>query len=108
MLKLAIRKAIALDQKYTQAHCNLCLILYVNGDFDSAIQCIEKAKSINPKSKTIKLLSTVLQVRKAKKTFKVGVGNMHKRLTSNPLILRREVESELITNLYEMKLLELG
>ena len=101
------RKAIALDQTYTQAHCNLCLILYVNGDFDSAIQCIEKAKSINPKSKTIKLLSTVLQVRKAKKTFKVGVGNMHKRLTSNPLILRREVESELITNLYEMKLLEL-
>ena len=101
------RKAIALDQKYTQAHCNLCLILYANGDFDSAIQCIEKANSINPKSKTIKLLSAILQARKTQKTFKARFGNIKKRLTSNPLILRREVESELISNLYEMKLLEL-
>ena len=101
------RKAIALDQKYTQAHCNLCLILFANADFDSAIKCIEKANSINPKSKTIKLLLAILQARKAQKTFKVSIGNMNKRLTSNPLILRREVESELITNLYEMKLLEL-
>ena len=103
----SFRKAIHLDQKYAQAHCNLCLILFYNEDFDSAIQCIEKANSINPKSKTIKLLLAILQARKAQKNFKVSIGNMNKRLTSNPLILRREVESELITNLYEMKLLEL-
>ena len=95
-----------MDQKYTQAHCNLCLVLYANGDFDSAIQCIEKANSINPKSKTIKLLLNILQARKAHKAFKESIGNIKKRPTSLH-ILKREVESELISNLYEMKLLEL-
>ena len=106
------RKAIALDQKYADAHCNLCFILYANGDFDSAIKIIKKANSINPKSKTIKLLLTILQARIAQKTFKkiddtAIYSDFNRRLTSNPLILKRAVESELINNLYEMKLLEL-
>ena len=101
------RKAIVLDPEYAEGYCSLCVILYANGDFDSAIQCIEKANSINPKSKTIKLLLAILQARKTQKTFKVSIGNIRKKTNLQSTYLKREVESELIANLYEMKLLEL-
>ena len=79
--------------------------------FNSALESIEKAYSINPKSKLIKLLLAVLKARKNRDTNDVSAGNISKsgfdtRLTSNPLILNRAVEQELIAKLYEMKSLE--
>jgi hypothetical protein len=106
------RKAIAMKPDYADALNNLGIILYANGDLDSALESMEKANSINPKSQSIRLLLTVLQARKTRKTNEVSVGNISNsgcdiRLTSNPLILNRAVEPELIANLYEMKSLEL-
>jgi Flp pilus assembly protein TadD len=106
------RQAIALKPEYARAHINLGIILYANGDLDSALENMEKANSINPKSKSIRLLLTVLQIRKTRETTEISVDNINNsgcdiRLTSNPLILNRAVESELITNLYKIKSLEL-
>ena len=107
------RKAINIDQNYTEAHCNLSIILYANGNLDSAIESIEKASSSNSESKSIKLLLAILQARKINKSSKTIDGKIinsdfNKRLTSNPLILKRTVEAELIAKLYEMKSLELN
>ena len=99
------RKAIVLDPEYAEAHSCLSIILYANGDLNSALESIKKAYSINPKLKIIKLLLAVLKARKTHKTSKVSISNI--RSISNPLILNRAVEQELIANLYEMKSLEL-
>ena len=105
------RKAIVFDPEYAEGYCSLSVILYANGDLNSALESIEKAYSINPKSKLIKLLFAVLKARKNQNTNDVSDGNLSKsnfvtRLTSNPLILNRPVEQELIDKLYEMKSLE--
>ena len=99
------RKAIVLDPEYAEAYSSLSIILYANGDLNSALESIEKAYSINPKLKIIKLLLAVLKARKTHKTSKVSITNI--RSISNPLILNRAVEQELIAKLYEMKSLEL-
>ena len=99
------RKAIVLDPEYAEAYSCLSMILYANGDLNSALESIKKAYSINPKLKIIKLLLAVLKARKTHKTSKVSISNI--RSISNPLILNRAVEQELIAKLYEMKSLEL-
>ena len=109
--EVSCRKAIALDPKYAEAYCSLSIILYANGDLNSALESIEKAHSINPKLKLIKLVLAVLKARKNRDTNDIGAGDISKsgsvsRLSSNPLILNRPVEQELITKLYEMKSLE--
>jgi tetratricopeptide (TPR) repeat protein len=105
------RKAIVLDPEYAEGYCSLSVILYANGDLNSALESIQIAYSINPKSKLIKLLFAVLKARKNRNTNDVSDGNISKsnfvtKLTSNPLILNRAVEQELIAKLYEMKSLE--
>jgi hypothetical protein len=90
----------------------LGIILYSNGDIDSALESVEKASSIDPKSKLARLLLSVLKSRKSRKKSEVSVDNISNlrgvmRLTSNPLILNRVVEAELISTLYEMNSREL-
>jgi len=105
------RKAIVLNPEYAEAYSSLSMILYANGDLKSALESIEKAYSINPKLKLIELLLAVLKARMNRNTNDISVGNISnssfgKRLTPNPLILKRAVEQELIAKLYEMKSLE--
>jgi len=105
------RKAIVLDPEYAEAYSSLSIILYANGHLNSALESIEKAYSINPNLKLIKLLLAILKARKNRDTNDVSDGNIsrsnfNKQLTSNPLILNRAVEPELITKLYEMKSIE--
>jgi len=106
------RQAIALKSDYAEAHCNLGIILYSNGDIDSALESMEKASSIDPKSKRTRLLLSVLKSRKSRQKSEVSVDNISNLrgvmgLTSNPLILNRVVEAELISTLYEMNSREL-
>ena len=102
------RQAIALKPDYAEAHSNLGKFIYLNGDIDSALESIEKANHINPKLRTNELLLRVLQARQARENKVVSVNNKNNSdfdigLTSNPLIVNRPVEAELIANLYEMK-----
>jgi tetratricopeptide (TPR) repeat protein len=106
------RQAIALKSDYAEAHFNLGIILYSNGDIDSALESMEKASSIDPKSKLARLLLSVLKSRKSRKESEVSVDNISNLrgvmgLTSNPLILNRVVEADLIPTLYEMNSREL-
>ena len=107
------RKAIALDVKYAEAHSCLGIILYAKGDLDSALISMKKANSINPNLKITKLLLAVLKSRELHKISEVSnshktLPNYIKKLSSNPLILYRLVEFELIDKLYEMKSLALN
>ena len=94
-----------MDPEYAEAYSCLSIILYANGDLNSALESIKKAYSINPKLKIIKLLLAVLKARKSHKNSKVSISNTQS--ISNPLILYRSVEQELIAKLYELKSLEL-
>ena len=103
-------KAIELNPNYAEAYASLSMISYSNGDKNSALKNIEKAYSINPKLQFIEILWVVLKARNNKKTIDVEPDNKYlsygKKLTSNPLILFRAVEQELVDKLYEMKSLE--
>jgi len=105
------RKAIALDPDYAEAYSSLSIILYAGGDLNSALESIEKGYSIDPESKLIKLLLVILRARKNRDTDTVSISDesnsaFETQLTSNPLILNRAVEQELIAKLYEIKSLE--
>ena len=101
------KQAITLKPDHTDAHSNLGIVLYANGDIDSGIKSLEKANHINPKLDNNELILTVLRARKAREESESNAGKASKSgcgmgLTSNPLILNREVKAELITDLYEM------
>ena len=103
------KKSILLDQDAPDAHLNMGILLYANGDIDPALESIRKAISIDPKSQKFKLSLAAVQARKAKEKHQGMVSNISSNLglTSNPLILKRAVEPELITSLYEMSFREL-
>ena len=93
---------------YAEAHSNLGKFIYINGNIDSALESIEKASFINPKLRSNELLLRVIQARKARANNGISVDNESNSdfdigLKSNPLIVNRAVEAELIANLYEMK-----
>ena len=102
------KQAIALKPDYAEAHSNLGKFIYINGNIDSALESIEKASFINPKLRSNELLLRVIQARKARANNGISVDNESNSdfdigLNSNPLIVNRAVEAELIANLYEMK-----
>ena len=106
------KHAIALKPDYALAHYGLSKVLYSMRYKDSALESIKKANAIDPKSKDISLLLSVLQARKVRENTEVGAKNI---ITSNCLTipsstileLNKSVEKELITYLYSRKLLDL-
>ena len=107
------KKSISLNPKSSISHFNMGIILYGSGDVDAALVSVEKANYINPKAKKNKLLLTVLKARKAHGKTEPSIGSISNLtsnigLTSNPLIINRVVEPELVANLYEMNSRELN
>jgi tetratricopeptide (TPR) repeat protein len=105
-------QAIALKSDFALAHFNLSKVLYIKGNKDSALESIEKANDIDPQSKELRLLWSIMKSRKSREESEVAVGDTSNigactGLTSNPLILNRVVEAELIANLYGMSSREL-
>ena len=106
------RQAIALKPDFSLAHSNLGSILYINGDVDAAIERFEKTNDIDPELKSNELLLRVVRAKKARRETGLNPGNATRPsdrsgLSSNPLILNRAVEAELIAALYEMNSREL-
>jgi hypothetical protein len=90
----------------------LGIVLYIKGNEDLALKSIVKANDIEPQSKDCELMLRVMEVRKSRKGNKVAVSDTSNisaltGLASNPLILNRLVEPELIANLYEMNSIQL-
>lgn len=102
--------AIEINPNYAEAYANLSMISYSTGDKKSALKNIEIAYSINPKLQFIELLWVVLRARNNRKInddkLKSQYSSYGKQLNSNPLILNRSVEKELVDRLYQMKSLE--
>jgi tetratricopeptide (TPR) repeat protein len=110
--EVSCRKAIELKPDFAQAHSNLGLILYFNGDVESALKSMKKSNYINPKLNENTLLLAVLQARKTRGKAEGSINSISntypgKELTTNPLILNRLVDRDLIANLYEMNSKEL-
>ena len=114
-LDLALKHAktsIRLNPESSHSYFNLGIILYATGDFNSALESVEKANFIDSKPQLNRFVLEVLQARKAKGLAKLSVSDINKsgcgsRLSSNPLIVNRAVEAELIAALYLMNSQEL-
>ena len=101
-------QAIALKPDFAKAHSNLGMVLYRSGDIDSALVSMKKANSINPEFDTYALINSVIQARKSRRKTEVNADNIispdcGSKLATNPFIISRLVERELITVLLQMK-----
>ena len=104
--------ATTLKPYFALAHYGLGKVLYIKGNEDLALKSIVKANDIEPQSKDYELLLSVMEVRKSRKGNEAAVSDTSNitaltGLVSNPLILNRVVEPELITSLYEMNFIQL-
>ena len=111
--KASYEQAIALKPDYADAYFNLTKVLYILGNKNSALASIEKANKFDPKSKNNSLLLKFMKATQYPMGNEIvtdGTNNKvaSGKLSSNPLILNRDVEAELIANLYEMSSRELN
>ena len=107
------RQAITLKPDFALAHYGLSKIFYIMGNEDLALKSIMQANAIESKSKEYKLMLSFIEARKSHKENKAAVGDTINPgaltgLISNPLVLNRLVEAELITSLYEMNSIQLN
>ena len=110
---ISYKNFIALEPDNIEAHSSLGFILYSNGDKDGSIKILEKGYDIDPNSNINNVCLKILTAKKAQEEKEVKIGNKNKivcgiKLTSNPLILNRAVEAELIYRLQEMNSRELN
>jgi len=110
--EVSFKQAIAFKPDFAEFHSNLCIIFAINEDYDSSVVSAEKEKNIEPRSKAFMMLLSVLKSRQSHKKNGIvfsGLGEsvFNMRLTSNPLILQRPVEPELVANLYDIDTIEL-
>ena len=115
------RKAIELKPNYAESYLNLGAALKVLGKFDEAEISYRKAIEIKPDYveahhnlevllKQKRLLSKIEQAKKSEintkiSLFKKNFSKLFKsdiRLNSNPVVLSRKVEAELISQLYKI------
>ena len=106
------RQSIVLKPDLAEGHFSLGKALYSLGNKASGLESMEKANQIDPNSKVIKLLLSVMK--SGKQHYKSEITSSGKRnisnfneLDSNPLILNRMVETSLVSTLYEMNFKEL-
>jgi tetratricopeptide (TPR) repeat protein len=106
-------QAIELKPDFALAHYGLSKVLYSMTYKDAALESIKRANVIDPKSKDISLLLSVLQARKSRENTEIGTKDI---ITSNCLVippsiileLNKSVEPELTAYLYSRKLLDLN
>ena len=95
-------QVIRLNPDFLLAHVNLTIVLYNMRCMDLALESIEKANQINSQSKDIRLLLSVIKSRKSQEDNESLIGNDSKEsvvkgISSNPLVLNRKVEDELVS-----------
>ena len=102
------RKAIVLRSDFAMAYEGLSIVLCAVGDTNAALESIQKANVIDPKSHSIGLMLSVMKSRRRQRESEIGVTSSGglvsvPKLITNPIILTRPVEPELVSVLYEMK-----
>tara|TARA_Y100001968_G_scaffold40544_1_gene30785 strand:- start:575 stop:2044 length:1470 start_codon:yes stop_codon:yes gene_type:complete len=94
--ELSYKKAIELNPNVKEYHRDLSICLYLMGNKSAAINSMINADSLNQKDKDTKILLNIFKGERKNE-------NLLTRLDSNPLILNRPVEIELIECLYKFK-----
>jgi len=113
------RKVIELKPDHIEAHNNLGTILQNNGQFEDAEEIFRKIIELKPDVIEVhenlrillKFKTLSLKIREAKKNYKnnnIGELDSPLKLASNFFISNREVETELVKSLYEIKSKELS
>ena len=113
------RKVIELKPDHIEAYNNLGTILQNNGQFEDAEEIFRKVIEIKPDvfevhenlAVLLRFKTLSLKIREAKKNYKInnkGELNSPLKLASNFFTSSREVESELVKSLYEIKSKELS
>jgi tetratricopeptide (TPR) repeat protein len=103
------RKAIKLKPDFAEAYSYLGCIMYDKGDESSALDCFRKSLSFKPDLIISKVRLNIVNSRKSRGQLleKTNVNELYKynetRLDSNPLILNRDVENDLIEYLHSVK-----
>ena len=100
-------QAIVLKPDLAEAHSRLGIIFAIKEDYDSALNSMGRANNIAPMNQKFIVLKSILKSRQSHKQHGTGVcgrdGSIFDmKLNSNPLILQRPVEPELIANLYDI------
>ena len=98
--KTNFNKAIKLDTNYAEAYSNLAITYYMDGEISTALEKLEKAYAIDPKSRQCRLFLGIIKSRQTH-GINQSTGNGFPKLKSNPLILSRPVEEELLKSIYE-------
>ena len=101
-----------LKSDFVEALSSLGRICYGKGEVDSALAYLKKAYELEPSLRANELWLKVIEGRTLKAENRIGSDTMRVRssrvgLESNPLIIYRAVEAELIPALYEMDTREL-
>ena len=113
------RKVIELKPDHVEAYNNLGTILQNNGQFEDAEEIFRKTTELKPDvfevhenlAVLLRFKTLSLKIREAKKNYKInnkGELNSPLKLASNFFTSSREVESELVKSLYEIKSKELS
>ena len=105
-------QAIVLKPDFAQAYSCLGVILYINGDIDSGLEKLEKANNIDATLYDNKIILAILKARKNLGITGFSADNASNLHSSSeqftqPVILKRAIEAELISSLYKMKSIEL-
>ena len=109
------RQAITLKPDYVEAHSNLGNTLHEQGRLDEAEASLRQAIALKPGFAKAhnnldillsekKLLMKILEAKKYRDNIKIRNLDSEVRLVSNPFISNREVETNLISNLYKIRL----
>jgi len=102
------RKAVELNPDCAISQRELGICLYLLGDVDSALKFIVKANYLDPQELGSQILLSIFQKEKDSqnldlKIHKKKISLDEKVLESNPMIINRPVESDLIDCLYKIK-----
>lgn len=99
-------KAIALKPNFSLVHLNLGRLLYIQGQRDLAFKSLERACSLDKKSKYNRLLIRLFEEKKiqSKKRYSRSCNDRLDffRLSENPIIFKRKVEAKLLSNLKKL------
>ena len=106
--ELLTRTAVDIYPKSARMKLNLGICEYTFGKIDSSIKTLESANKIDPKDTVIKYLIAIFKGRKVKKyknqrIEKIKQSLFEEKSSWNPLVLHREVEEELIKEIYKIK-----
>lgn len=105
-------QAIAVKPDHAQAHYGLSKIFCSRGYEDLGLKSIIKAHEIEPKSKDYEVMLRIMEARKIRKKKEAWADDATTNgaligLISNPLMLDRLVETELINIIYDLSSVQL-